>query len=51
MKYKVYNKNGEQKDALMVFSADSLERAIIFASQIKKLTPEKFLEIFVVKKV
>ena len=37
MKFKVYNKNGEQKDALMVFNADNLERAIDFASQIKKM--------------
>ena len=50
MKYKVYNKNGKFKDALMTFDADSLERAIDFASQIKKMSIDSFLKIFVVKK-
>ena len=51
MKFKVYNRGGNMKDALMVFNADSLELAIDFASQIKKMEIEKFLEIFVVKEV
>jgi len=51
MKYKVYNKTGEMKDALMTFNADSLERAIDFASQIKKMSIDSFLKIFIVKEV
>ena len=50
MKFNVYNKNGELKDALMTFDADSLETAIDFASQIKKMSINVFLTIFVVKK-
>lgn len=51
MKFKVYNKMGDMKDALMSFDADSLERAIDFASQIKKMSIDSFLKIFVVKEV
>jgi hypothetical protein len=51
MKFKVYNKGGSMKDALMSFDADSLERAIDFASQIKKMSIDSFLKIFVVKEV
>ena len=50
MKFNVYNKNGKLKDVLMTFDADSLERAIDFASQIKQMSVDIFLTIFVVKK-
>ena len=50
MRFNVYNKNGKLKDALMTFDADSLERAIDFASQIKQMNVDSFLKIFVVKK-
>jgi len=50
MIYKVYPLKSNSKDALMTFNADSLERAIIFASQIKKLSKEEFLKLFRVEK-
>lgn len=50
MKFKAYNK-GESKEALMTFDADSLEKAINYASQIKKMDVDKFLKLFVVKEI
>jgi len=47
MTYKVYPK--KSKEIIMTFDADSLERAIIFASQIKQLSKEEFLKLFTVK--
>tara|TARA_B100000780_G_C20886329_1_gene352717 strand:- start:186 stop:341 length:156 start_codon:yes stop_codon:yes gene_type:complete len=49
MKYKVYNKNGEDNDAIMKFEAVNLDRAIEYASQIKRLSLKKFLKLFIVK--
>ena len=50
MTYKVYPKKSDSKDVIMTFNADSLERAILFASQIKKLSKEEFLKLFRVEK-
>ena len=46
MIYKVYPKNSDNKDAIMTFNADNLERAIAFASEIKKLSIEEFSKLF-----
>jgi len=48
MKYNVYNKN-TYTDVIMTFNADSLTRAIEFASQIKNLDIEKFKKLFTVR--
>jgi len=54
MRFNVYNKNEKEtnlKDVVMTFNADSLERAIKFASEIKKMDIDDFLKIFIVKEV
>tara|TARA_R110001606_G_C15181332_1_gene629391 strand:- start:574 stop:735 length:162 start_codon:yes stop_codon:yes gene_type:complete len=51
MKFKVYNKNSEEKDVIMLFNADSIERAIAFASGIKQMDTKQFLKIFKVVEV
>lgn len=48
MTYKVYPLRS--KEVIMTFSADSLERAIEFASQIKNLNKVEFLKLFKVEK-
>tara|TARA_R110002074_G_scaffold163213_1_gene322169 strand:- start:237 stop:407 length:171 start_codon:yes stop_codon:yes gene_type:complete len=55
MKFNVYNKSNKRDnlkaDVVMTFNADNLERAIDFASQIKKMEIKDFLKIFVVKEI
>ena len=51
MKYKVYNKYGNQKDVIMTLNTINLERAIEYASSIKKISEEKFIKLFIVKEV
>jgi hypothetical protein len=50
-KYKLYYLNDSKEEAISKTTALSLQKAISFFSQVKKLTLEDFLKIFRVKEI